>query len=209
MRTGEQPVAITASIFPPGSTRQIRWEATSPLVSLSAAEGESVTVTAANRTERTQIVPIEVRADNGFVSRAFVTVNPAYRPAPVLTDVPVIMADNARRMRVEYTLGELGERPDQSSVSWFTCADAHCARRKRWPFRAGMSRSGNLLSRPIWPGDTSWRRSNPSTISAARALRGAPAWCKLRLRVRSTAPPQTFAACRTAALPGGGEAIGG
>lgn len=128
MRTGEQPATISARVFPSGSTRHIRWNAASPLVSLSADEGESVTVTAANHTDRTQIVPIEVRTDNGFTSRALVTVDPAYRPAPVLAGAPVIEADGPHRMRLEYTLGALDGRTDQSLVRWLACADATCAR---------------------------------------------------------------------------------
>ena len=128
LRTGEQAAAITAKVYPPGSTRRLRWQAPSPLVSLSAAEGESVTVTAANHTDRTQIVPIEVRTDNDFVSRAVVTVDPAYRPTPLLTGAPVIVAEGPRQMRVEYTLDGLDGRTDQSPVSWSTCADAACTR---------------------------------------------------------------------------------
>ncbi|KHL26539.1 hypothetical protein PK98_09095 [Croceibacterium mercuriale] len=128
LRTGEAPAEISARVSPPGSTRHIRWNTASPLVTLSAAEGDSVVVTAANHTDDTQVVPIEVRTDNGFVSRAFVTVDPAYRPAPVLAGAPVIRPDGPQRMRLDYTLGGLDGRTDRSPVTWLACADATCTR---------------------------------------------------------------------------------
>jgi hypothetical protein len=131
IRTGEPPVEITATIRPAGSTRRIRWTTASPHVTLSAAEGERITVVGANATETPQVAEIRASADNGFYSTAWVTVDPAYRPAPTLAAAPVIRAAGQGRARLDYDLALGNGRTDQSLVTWFVCADDACARRER------------------------------------------------------------------------------
>ena len=96
IRTGEAPAEIAATVRPAGSTRRVRWTTASPHVTLSAAEGERITVTGANGTETPQVAEIRALADNGFYSTAWVTVDPAYRPAPAL----VAEEELAERQRV-------------------------------------------------------------------------------------------------------------
>lgn len=126
IRTDETPVEVTAAVSPPSGTTRLRWTTTSPLVRLNAAEGDKVTVTAANDTDQTQTVAVHATADNGFSSTAWVTVDPAYRPAPTLTTDPVLRP-TPTGLGLEYDLTLPAGRQDRSLITWFACADAACA----------------------------------------------------------------------------------
>lgn len=153
IRTGEEPAEIAARALPPGSGA-IRWTSGSPLARLSASEGERVRVTAANTTERTALVPIEATAANGLSSTAFVTVEPAYRPAPDLRGQPVITAWEGM-LRLSYDLALTPGRTDQSLITWFACDDADCARPERIAVSRGeaplsqLAVSPRLAGRPV------------------------------------------------------------
>lgn len=140
IRTGEAPVQIRAAVSPPASTGRIRWTAGSPLARLSATEGDSVDVTAANTTERTEVVAVEAKADNGFSSIAYVTVDPAYRPSPELTGEPSLQSGNGA-LQIAYDLRLPAGRTDRSLVTWFACDDAACDR----PERIAVSRGDEPL----------------------------------------------------------------
>lgn len=141
IRTAEAPAEIEAKVQPPGSTGRIQWTTRSPLVRLSAAEGDRIVVTAANTTERTEVVAVEATADNGFSSTAYVTVDPAYRPAPALKGEPIIRSE-AGALRIAYDLALDAGRTDQSQVTWFACDDAACGR----PERIAVSRGDEPLT---------------------------------------------------------------
>jgi pectin methylesterase-like acyl-CoA thioesterase len=127
IRTAETPVEVTAAVFPPVGTTRVRWTTASPLVRLSVAEGGHVTVTAANETDRTETVAVQATADNGFASTAWITVDPAYRPAPTLVADPA-PRPTATGLRLDYDLSLPAGREDRSLVTWFACAaDATCA----------------------------------------------------------------------------------
>jgi hypothetical protein len=140
-RTTEAPIEIAAVVQPKGSTSKIGWTTSSPLVRLSAAEGDRVIVTPANTTDQTQVVAIAAKADNGFSSTAYLTIDPAYRPSPMLTGAPVVRAAGPGKLRVDYGLKLLPGRKDQSLVTWFACADATCAH----PERIAISRGDTPL----------------------------------------------------------------
>jgi hypothetical protein len=149
IRTDQAPGEVSAVVFPASGTTRLHWAAESPLVRLSAAEGDKVTVTAANDTDQTLTVPIRVSADNGFASTAWVTVDPAYRPAPALTRQPVLRR-TPEGLRLDYDLTLPAGREDRSRIIWFACPDAACARPERLaetrgdaPFR-DLSVSANL-----------------------------------------------------------------
>lgn len=154
IRTGEAPVEIAAQVLPKGATGRVRWSSSSPLVKLSATEGDRVVVTATNTGERTQIATIRALADNGFSSVAQVTVDPAYRPAPALVAAPKLQTISDG-LSVAYALAGSTGRHDQSLVTWFACADAACARPQRVAVSRGneplrtLKISGNLAGRYV------------------------------------------------------------
>ncbi len=141
IRTAEAPVEVTASVQPKSATSKVWWSTKSPLVRLSATEGDRIVVTAANTSDRTQVAAVEATADNGFSSTAYVTVDPAYRPSPELVAAPVLKSSSPGKLRVAYDLAAAGGRTDQSLVTWFTCADAACAH----PERLAVSRGDQPL----------------------------------------------------------------
>lgn len=140
LRTGDAPAEIAAKVLPTGSTASIRWSTASPFVRLSGATGDRITVTAANTTDRVQVVPIRVSADNGLYATAYVTVDPALIAAPVLRGDPTLKISNAEA-HVAYALTLPPGRVDQSRVSWFVCGDASCADAER----VAVSRAGKPL----------------------------------------------------------------
>lgn len=154
IRTGEAPAEIAAKMLPSGSTGRIRWVSGSPLVRLSAEEGDRVVVTATNTTEQSAVAAIEAMADNGLSSTAYVTVDPAYRPAPELEGQPVVRVGEGA-LRLAYDLDLAAGRTDQSLVTWFACEDADCARPERIAVSRGdaplteLAVSDSLASRSV------------------------------------------------------------
>lgn len=146
IRTGEAPAEILAAATPAAGASRIRWSSASPLVRLSATEGDRVTVTAVNTTDQTQTVPVTAAAENGFSSTAWVTVDPAWRLAPTLTGLPTLSVDEGR-LTLDYKLNLAADRMDKSLISWFACADAACAH----PERIAVSRGAPLRTLPISP----------------------------------------------------------
>lgn len=140
LRTTEAPAKISARVFPAGSTSAIHWTTDSPLVKLSAATGDTVAVTAANTTDKTELVAIRAAADNGLYATAYVTVAPAYQASPALSGEPVVRIEGGKA-RLDYDLPLAAGRQDQSLVSWFVCPDRGCAS----PRRVAVSREGRPL----------------------------------------------------------------
>jgi hypothetical protein len=129
LRTGEPAATLTARLTP-ASTGGVRWTTPSHMVTLAPSEGERVTVTAANHTERRLVVPIEAHADNGLASRAYVTVDPPYRPAPTIVGKPTIRRMTNGHLTAHYALSPLGRRHDRSLVTWYLCGNAGCTDRQ-------------------------------------------------------------------------------
>ena len=150
IRTQEPPITVAAAVYPPSGTTRVRWTTESPLVQLSATEGERIRVTADNPTERTQTVAIRATADNGFASTAWITVDPAYRPAPSLA-APPVLTPTPEGLRIDYDIALPPGREDQSLVSWFACPDAACAR----PYKMAISRGDAPLRELAMPASLS------------------------------------------------------
>jgi hypothetical protein len=127
-------------VFPAGSTKAIHWTTDSALVKLSAATGDKITVTAANTTDKTELVAIRAAADNGLYATAYVTVAPAYQASPALSGEPVVHIEGGKA-ELAYDLPLAAGRQDQSLVSWFVCPDHGCAS----PRRVAVSREGKPL----------------------------------------------------------------
>lgn len=189
IRTTEAPVEVAATVQPAGATGKIRWTTASSLVRLSATEGDRVTVTGANTTDRTQVAAVKATADNGFSSTAYVTVDPAYRPSPALAAAPVLKPAGRGKLRAVYDLAASGGRTDQSLVTWFTCAEAACAH----PQRLAVSRGDQPLRELAIP-DTLAGRYVMATVEPRHDLsRPGPA--------RATTPvPAPVLASRTASV---------
>lgn len=140
IRTGEASAEIGAAVFPAISTKAIHWSTTSKLVKLSATTGGKITVTGANTTDKTQVIPITASADNGLSSTAYVTVDPPLQASPKLSGKPTLATTNGK-VTVSYTLPLAKNRSDHSLVTWFVCADKACSD----PKRAAVSRNATPL----------------------------------------------------------------
>jgi len=124
IRTGGPAVQIAARVVPSyAADPTITWSTASALVSLSHTSGPDVLVTARNTTEDAQYVPIMAKAANGFFVTAYVLVEPKFIDPPAITSAPKISVPVDGKVTVAYGL-DLGQREDQSLVTWFTCDDA-------------------------------------------------------------------------------------
>jgi hypothetical protein len=197
IRTGETPVEIAATVRPLGSTRRVRWTTASPYVTLGAAEGERITVAGANPTETPQVAEIRASADNGFYSSAWVTVDPAYRPAPALAADPVIRAAGPGRAQLDYALPLGTGRRDQSLVTWFVCADEACARRER----LAVSRGDEPLREIPLPPALAGRRLVAEIEPKHDLSRPGPARRSAVFLAPSSAAPASSAALDVRSLP--------
>jgi hypothetical protein len=131
IRTGDKGVVIGGSVLPvDAKDKTIRWSTESKLVTLSAKEGDSVTVTGANTTNRAEYVPVKAAAANGFYATAWVYVEPKYVDPPKFTEKPVLDAPALGKVSVKYALA-LDGREDQSVVSWYLCANVTCASERK------------------------------------------------------------------------------
>jgi hypothetical protein len=150
IRTGGPGLTIAATVLPADAPdKTIRWSTESPLVSLSAATGPDVVVTARNDTEKPQYVPIVAKAANGFYATAYVFVQPRLIAPPTLTAAPTIAAPANGKVAVDYAL-DLGGRDDQSLITWFVCDDATGANAAK----VAVSRGDvPLKSYTLMPGD--------------------------------------------------------
>lgn len=195
IRTTEAPVRISAKVLPMGATKTIRWETASPFVKLDRTTGETITVTAANTTTRTQTVAIRALADNGFSATAWVTVDPPWQPSPALTGEPTLRASPGK-LHLDYTLPLAAGRIDQSVVTWFVCDARVCAS----PRRVAVSRAGKpLKTLNLTPAMA--RRYIMATVEPAHDLsKPGPAY-RVASRDPIPAQPTTAAVLDVASLP--------
>jgi hypothetical protein len=129
IRTGGPGTTIGASVTPRRvADSTITWSTKSNLVSLDETTGSSVVVTARNPTSEAQWVPITATAANGFYVTAYVYAEPKYLDPPKITSTPKISAPPINGgVSLTYAL-DLGDRIDQSFISWSICDDAACSK---------------------------------------------------------------------------------
>jgi hypothetical protein len=125
VRTGAPGVTIGATVAPLRADQTITWSTTSSSVTLSRTMGPDVVVTG-NTTGEPEYVPIVATAANGFHATAWVYVEPAYVEPPVLGSGPTLSPPTAGQLSVEYAY-DLGDKQDQSLITWSICDDASCA----------------------------------------------------------------------------------
>lgn len=127
IRTGGEGAVIEVKVSPARAQGvTITWTTSSPLVTLSAAEGDRVTVTGTNTTSRAERVEIRASAPNGFFATAHVLVEPRYVDPPTFTRRPSVAPPSGGRVRVDYAL-DRADHVDQSIVTWSLCDDPACA----------------------------------------------------------------------------------
>lgn len=133
IRTGGPGATIGATVTPDrAASGDIVWSTQSDLVALngktlSKATGPSVVVTARNTTSQPQWVPITATTPNGFHVIAYVYSEPTYINPPAMTLAPQVAAPRNGSVSVTYALA-LGQREDQSLVSWSICDDSICSK---------------------------------------------------------------------------------
>jgi hypothetical protein len=149
VRTGGSGATIGASVSPLRAPDQsISWSTPSDLIALSRTKGSDVVVTGRNP-GLPQYVPVNATAANGFRVTAWVFVEPAYLAPPTLASGPALSVPAGGQVTVSYAY-DLGDREDQSLITWFACDDAGGAN----PREVAVSRGGlPLRSYPITPGD--------------------------------------------------------
>jgi hypothetical protein len=126
VRTGSTDATVTATVLPSRARdTPITWSSASSLVTLSP-NGDKVTISGNNKTNRAEWVTVQAKAANGFYAMVHVNVEPAFIDPPKFTRNPSIGAPMDGRVAVHYALN-LGGREDQSLVTWFQCSDPSCA----------------------------------------------------------------------------------
>ena len=126
IRTGgpNESAKLGAAVTPVRATDPtIRWSTKSTLVTLSDATGPSTSVIAHNTTDRTEWVPVNATAANGFFVTAWVCVEPKFIAPPAFATTPTLTAPAKGVVSVNYAL-DLRGQDDQSLVSWSICDDA-------------------------------------------------------------------------------------
>jgi pectinesterase len=123
IRTGGPSATIGAIVTPLRADQTITWSTKSDLISLSRTTGSNVVVTGRNTTDKAEWVPVTATASNGFYVTAHVYAEPKYLDAPAVTAKPVVNLSTNGMATVNYTL-DLGDKQDQSLVSWFICDNA-------------------------------------------------------------------------------------
>jgi hypothetical protein len=134
IRTGGAGATINASVSPARARdAQVTWSSPSKLISLSAASGDSVTVTGNNPTDKAQWIPVRATAPNGFYVQAFVYVEPKYIEPPTFAKQLTIAAPLAGKVSVQYALNFAGHPGliDQSLITWSQCDDAQCSNARK------------------------------------------------------------------------------
>ncbi len=126
IRTGDAGVKLKASVSPTRAPDQtIAWSTDSDLIKLSSTTGPEITVTGNNRTENAEYVTVRATAVNGFYVTAHIYVEPEYIDPPTLAAPPVVEAPSDGKVRVDYTLDNLGDKQDQSVITWYISDDAN------------------------------------------------------------------------------------
>jgi Pectinesterase len=144
IRTGGSGVTLTANLQPARATdATVRWSTSSHLIALSAATGNSITVTGRNATNHAEYADVRAAAPNGFYVTSRIYVEPAYIHPPKFIRSPVISSPVNGKIAVNYALN-LGGRDDESLIDWYICDDAQCSTRRM----VAVSR-GNLPLRQL------------------------------------------------------------
>jgi hypothetical protein len=126
IRTGGAGATIGATVVPDRAAgTAITWSTQSDLISLNRTTGPNVVVTARNMTSQAQWVPITAATANGFHVTAYVYAEPGYINPPAVTSAPKLAAPRNGTLSVTYGL-DLGQREDQSLISWSICDDSAC-----------------------------------------------------------------------------------
>jgi hypothetical protein len=120
VRTGGPGTTISARVTPLRADQTIIWSTKSDLISLSHTTGSNVVVTARNTTDRAEWVGVTATASNGFYVTAHVYVEPKYTDPPAVTVKPAVNLSTNGMAMINYTL-DLGDKQDQSLISWFIC----------------------------------------------------------------------------------------
>jgi hypothetical protein len=129
--------------------KTVRWSVKSDLVELSAATGADVVVTGKNGTEEAEYVPVTAMGANGFYVTAWVYVEPKFIDPPKVISAVKIDSPKDGKVAVEYGL-DLGNRKDQSLVTWYVCDDAAGKSARK----VAVSRGGEPLKEyTLMPGD--------------------------------------------------------
>jgi hypothetical protein len=152
IRTNGAGARIAAAVTPGrAADAGITWSTKSDLVSLSRTTGADIVVTARNTTGKSQWIPINATAPNGFYVTAYVYAEPRYISPPAFTSTPRIGADKIGTVFVSYAL-DLGTHEDQSLVSWSICDDAACAKAREVAVSRGSQPLKNLQLLPGFAG---------------------------------------------------------
>ncbi len=83
----------------------------------------SCTVEGTNDEDETKTVIVNASTASGLEAAAEFTVKPSVLSAPEFTKMPEITNDGNGSLEVDYSL-DLGDRADQSLISWYRCEDA-------------------------------------------------------------------------------------
>lgn len=139
IRTGGPGATYQIHLLPArADAAAVRWSSPSPLVVFSAPAGESVTVTGRNTSDRAEYVPVRATAADGFYVQGYVYVEPAYLPPPTFVKQPTVEPPVDGVVRVNYQL-ELGDREDQSRITWMLCGDPRCVKSREVAVTRGDS----------------------------------------------------------------------
>ncbi|MGN1263351.1 MAG: hypothetical protein ACI4TW_04880 [Prevotella sp.] len=128
MVTGREPLVLKARTAMHGGSDAVQttkyWRVEPGFeryVSLSAAEGDSITLTATNNTDETATFFVEAYDDSGLRGAMELTVKPSELPAPLFLKQPRLKMDKDMAV-VDYALN-LDGRADRSLITWYRRLD--------------------------------------------------------------------------------------
>ena len=136
--SGQTTATVSATVYPARAPQSVSWTSSSDLVSISQPSANSVTITGTNNTGRSQYVPVDGIASNGFRVTAWVYVQPPYINAPTFAVPPSISIASNETATLNYAFNPVANRTDQSVITWYSCADAGCSA----PRVVGISNGG-------------------------------------------------------------------
>ena len=94
-----------------------------PYVKITPNADGSCTVEGTNDEDEAKTVIVNASTASGLEAAAEFTVKPSVLSAPEFTKMPEITNDGNGSLKVDYSL-DLGDRADQSLISWYRCEDA-------------------------------------------------------------------------------------
>lgn len=125
VRTGGEGATLAANVAPIRADASITWSTPSSSIALSRTSGPDVVVTG-NTTGEAEYVPVIATGSNGLHATAWVYVEPRYVDPPTFTRSPTLSAPSGGLLSVDYAY-DLGDRQDQSLITWSICDEATCA----------------------------------------------------------------------------------